>query len=221
MRGLASPSDQKPRLHRGLYVTPPLQTVLDIGRWDSLSDAVTATDLCLNTGLFTFPQLEAHALLLKGFKGVSRLKNLMLLAQGASECPRESALRVAMWENGFPPPDLQVSIVNRAGQFLGRVDALFWETSVLVEYDGEGKYKESTEKALLEERRREKNLLNLGTRMIRVTSETFADGRWIQDLRRELELGRGRPLDRKLWSSKGLGWGSPEDKRPRGLAYPR
>lgn len=223
VRSLANLPGQELQSHREVCVTSPLQTVLNLCRWENLADAVTASDHCLREGLFTLQELEVIIAQLKALRGVSKLKNLLLLAHGASESPRESALRVAMWENGFPVPDLQAVITNSRGQFLGRVDMLFAEESVLVEYDGGAKYAsafgQSTEEVLMNERRREKDLLNLGTRMVRVTAETFADGRWIQDLRRELELGRGRGLDRKLWSSQGLGWGSPTDKKPRGLAY--
>ena len=224
MRRLACIPGQIPQHHRGVNVTSPLQTVLDMGRWEALADAVTATDHCLHNTLFTHHDLGVGAASLAGHKGAGGLEALKLLAQGASESPRESALRVAMWEQGFPAPELQATIVNEKGQFLGRVDALFAGESVLVEYDGTNKYQHtpgrSTEKALLDERRREKELLNLGTRMIRVTAETFSDGRWVADLRRELDLGRGRPLSEQLWSSEGLGWGSLDDKKTRGAAYP-
>lgn len=223
VRSLAGIPGQLLQSYGQVCVTSPLQTVLDIGRWEKLSDAVTAGDHCLREKIFTFQELDMILPQLKTFSGVGKLKNLIQLVHGASESPRESALRVAMWEQGFPAPDLQASIVNSAGQFLGRADMLFPEESVLVEYDGGAKYTgsfgQSTEKALREERRREKELFNLGTRMVRVTAETFTDGRWSQYLRRELQLGGGRVLDPKLWSSQGLGWGSLEDKRPRGLAY--
>ncbi|EEW51142.1 hypothetical protein HMPREF0290_0222 [Corynebacterium efficiens YS-314] len=225
MRRLASIPGQPPQLHRGVSVTTPLQTVLDLGRWHPLADAVTAADHCLHHGLFTLTQLSEHATHLTGCKGVGNLKDLLLLVHGASESPRESALRVAMWENGFPAPHLQASIIDESGRFLGRADALFADSSVLVEYDGRGKYRcspdQTTEQALMEERRREKDLLNLGTRMIRVTAETFTSGRWIHDLRRELDLGKGRPLDQRLWTSQGLGWGRAQDKQPSGSLYPR
>lgn len=216
------PGEQS-QLHRGLHVTSLLQTVLDLGRWESLGDAVTASDHCLRERIFTSQQLDALVMQSKRIKGVSKLRDLHLVTHAASESPRESALRAAMWEKGFPAPELQASILNHAGQFLGRTDMLFADHSVLVEYDGESKYTgafgESTEKALREERRREKELLNLGTRMVRVTAETFRDGRWVADLRRELELGKGRTLDPGLWSSQGLGWGTPDEKKPRGSVY--
>ena len=224
MRGLAPIPGQPPHIHRGVFVTTPLQTVLDLARWYPLADAVTAADHCLHHNMFSISQLADHAAHLARRKGAGNLSTLLMLAHGASESPRESALRVAMWENGFPAPHLQASIVDESGRFLGRADALFADSSVLVEYDGRGKYENSpgqtTAQALMEERRREKSLLNLGTRMIRVTAETFTSGQWIHDLRRELELGRGRPLDQRLWASRGLGWGSPQDKRPQGLIYP-
>lgn len=219
MRSLASIPGQKPQFYHNLHVTPPLQTVLDIGRWETLSDAATAVDYCLREKTFTQGELVEGVSQLRRHKGVGKLADVLLLAHQASGSPRESALRVAMWENGFSAPDLQATIVSESGRFLGRVDALFPEESVLVEYDGRGKYLESTEKALMEERRREKDLLNLGTRMIRVTAETFAGGQWIPDLRRELEFGKGRPLKPQLWSSEGLGWGSWAKKQPRGQAY--
>lgn len=219
IRGLAALPGQTVQKRFGLNVTTPLHTVLDMGRWHPLGDSVTATDHCLHENVFTLPYLEEYVSQLKGIHGINRLKDLVLLAHGASESPRESALRVAMWENGFPAPELQASIVNGDGRFLGRVDALFAAESVLVEYDGRDKYAQSTEKALMEERRREKDLLNLGTRMIRVSAETFADGGWIPALRRELELGRNRPLPLESWASKGLGWGSLRDKQPHGSAY--
>ncbi|WP_245802144.1 hypothetical protein [Corynebacterium pacaense] len=214
---------REPVLHRGLWLTSPIMTTIDLARWHSLVDAVGAADSGMRGKQFTLEDLEGAAGGYRGYRGRRHIEDLLTLAHPASESPRESAMRVLLWQNGFPVPHLQAVISSAAGRFIGRVDALFPQQSTILEYDGELKYSRAfgkdPEQTMREELERQKALLNAGTRMVRVTAATFRDQSWMEDLRRELKRGEGNPLPENQWSSAGLGWGTRIEKTPVGGAF--
>lgn len=200
----------------GVRLTSPVHTALDIARWHDLADAVAAADHVLAKKWATLQTFEESAQQLKGHKGVAATRDLLHLAHPASESPRESALRTAVWRAGLPLPHVQADLRDSGGRWLGRADLFFDRHSVILEYDGESKYQgaygQPFEQVSREEHDRKKALLNAGLRIIRVTAGTFRDGTWLRDLERELHHGLGRPFPGDQWSSQGWAWGPAEQK---------
>ncbi len=118
-----------------------------------------------------------------------------LLFSDQIESPAESLLIARLYELGYRIPYLQVNILNpSSGEHLGRVDGL-WPSdatqkglylhdsrhgrflyskqfgdadSIVVEFDGELKYRENYTRALREERLRQNAINNLGFRFVRL-----------------------------------------------------
>ncbi|MGP6175214.1 hypothetical protein [Corynebacterium sp. A21] len=189
------------------------QSLLDIARWHPLSDALQAIDHSLHHQLISKEQLRGLLPLLDGKTGASAATRALDLAHPASESPRESLLRLKLWEAGFPTPHLQAIIRDRYGIFIGRADYFFPWFWIVLEYDGDGKYQGrfslSPREAAEAEMRRTKLMGNAGLRLVRVTRSTFLDGSWLDDLWEALEWGKrhSEPFPENQWRSAGLAWG--------------
>lgn len=186
------------------------QTLIDVARWHRLPEAVAAMDHCLHHRMISPESLAEAAALMAGRTGIHQATTALKLARAAAESPRESEIRVGMWQDGLPAPHLQGDIRDVRGEFVGRVDLLFPDHSVGVEYDGEAKYQGvfglRPEMVIQDEMRRQKELLNAGVHLVRVTAETYREGTWLEHVKQALEVGEGRVLPAARWSTKGLAW---------------
>lgn len=71
---------------------------------------------------------------------------------------------------GLVQPEQQVEIRDDLGRFVARVDFLFRELNLIVEFDGALKYAGADgREALIAEKRREDALRRLGYRVVRLT----------------------------------------------------
>lgn len=116
------------------------RTCIDVARWYPLTEAVTYMDHALRRKRTTPAQLENYIGAMKGFKGIKAARTAVKLATPWSESPRESFTKVAMFQAGLPAPLQQATILDINGDLLGRVDFLFEDISMAVEYDGAGKH---------------------------------------------------------------------------------
>ncbi len=116
------------------------RTCIDVARWYPLSEAVTYMDYALHTKMTTRAKLSDYVATMKGFRGIKAARTAVNLATPWSESPRESFTKVAMFQAGLPAPLQQATIFDIRGDLLGRVDFLFEDISLAVEYDGAGKH---------------------------------------------------------------------------------
>ncbi|KAB1503998.1 hypothetical protein F7230_02520 [Corynebacterium sp. 320] len=201
-------------------MTSVAHTIVDVARWESLEAAVVMGDYALKRGLLKRSELEAALGDARGCSGIKRAQHLSGLVSSKSESPRESELKVQMWEEGLPAP-LQQAVICRAdnGLFVARADYLFEEEQVAVEYDGEGKYRgqysqKSLQEVLLEERRRQTYLENLGICVIRVERQSFRNGLGVRDIRSALESRKGLCEPKRFVIGGGeLAWRKPRRRR--------
>lgn len=197
--------------HRG-RVTGHKQTLIDTARWHGVSDAVVAMDYCLHQQIVTKQQLKSILDTYQGFRGRKFSAQAVQLSHAATESPRESMIRVRIWECGLPAPHVQATLRNERGEFIGRADLFYPEFSLAIEYDGESKYTGafgiSPEGAMYDEMRRQRELLAAGIRLIRVDRENYRDQTWLRNLRREIEVGTraANPFPRSQWTSEGVAW---------------
>lgn len=136
----------------GLRVTTPMRTCLDLGRLTWRYDALAALDSGLRLGIHLAAMRE-EALRFKGFRGVRQLRSLLEIADGASESPGESALRLHWYEVGLPAPELQIWL-RRGGRDLYRLDLGSSRVSYAAEYDGEKDHTEECDRRHDQERRK-------------------------------------------------------------------
>jgi hypothetical protein len=77
----------------------------------------------------------------------------------------ESRLRMLLVLAGLPRPEVQVSIHDDEGRFLGRPDLLYRPERLAIEYDG-GNHRDR----LVDDNRRQNGLVGAGFRLLRFTA---------------------------------------------------
>ena len=199
---VGAPAD--PVTFRGLRVTPPARTVVDLARTTPLESALCAADHALRHGLCTPAELEeAVAAVAPRVRGRPAARLVVALADARAMSPGESFSRARMFQLDLPRPELQVPLEDDDGVF-GQGD--FGWPGVVGEFDGRRKYTvgagtdaEAAERALWAEKLREDRI----RRRSRLA-------RWVwRDLREEWRLVRIlgeqgiRPVARPFWVDLG------------------
>lgn len=120
---------------RGVRVTTPLRTALDLGRLLWRFDALAALDGFLRLGV-PYDDLLLAIDRFKGYRGVVQLRTLVAIADGRAESPGESALRLHWYDAGLPRPELQWWVHDDRGVAVYRIDIALPEIRFAAEYDG-------------------------------------------------------------------------------------
>jgi len=152
-------------LRRGLPTTSALRTVVDLGGRDPLTEGVVAADLFLHARLVSIAELCAYVAEHPGAKGIARLRRVVDLAEPKAESAMETRLRMLLVLAGLPRPEVQVSIHDDQGRFLGRPDLLYRVQRLAIEYDG-GNHRDR----MVDDNRRQNALIGAGLRMLRFTA---------------------------------------------------
>lgn len=146
-----------------------LQTCGSVGQ----RAAMIAAEAGLRTGVVCRDQLLRRES--AGRWGVAAAQ-LVALADRHSESAGESWCRLVFAGLGVGQPEQQVDIHDERGRFVARVDFLFREKRLVVEFDGAVKYAGAEgREALVAEKRREDALRGLGYRVVRLTWTDLRD----------------------------------------------
>lgn len=157
----------------GVLVVSPALAVVQTASCDGLRAGLIAADAALARGLVTAGEL-AGALASPGHFGQSA--HVVEMADGRSESPGESWSRLVFAGLALPAPQLQAEIRDGRGGLVGRVDFLFREQRVIVEFDGRVKYEGADGRdALFREKRREDALRSMGYQVVRLTWRDLHD----------------------------------------------
>ncbi len=124
----------------GMPVTSPARTAVDIARSCSVETAVVAADFALQERRLAAADLGAALSRARHVGGIGRARRALDLADGLSESPGETRVRLALIVGGLPRPALQIRVIAPDGRFVGRVDLGYPELGVLIEFDGAIKY---------------------------------------------------------------------------------
>jgi very-short-patch-repair endonuclease len=152
-------------VRRGFRTTSLLRTLFDLSRQLSLVEAVVIADLALHANLVHRAELSDWIDHCAGRKGVGAARRVLELAEAGVESPMETRLRMLLVMNGLPGPEVQVTLRDEAGGFLGRPDLYCREHRLGLEYDGE-----THRVSLVEDNRRQNRLLMAGVRLLRFTA---------------------------------------------------
>lgn len=135
-----------------------------------VAGGLVAADACVRGGLATAEDLAGLAASSRWHRGVANLRRVAELADGRAESPMESVLRLYLTGHGWEvEPQAHVG-----GPGTGyRVDLLI-DGRVVVEYDGEEKYLEGGQRAVLTEKGREDHLRSRGYGFVRVVKAQLA-----------------------------------------------
>lgn len=170
-----------------MRVTTPVRTWCDVARTMPLADALAVGDAALRRGLFTAGQLSGACANQAGLRGIVRAEKAAGLIDGRRESPLESASWVYFIRHHLPLPQMQVTIHDRGGLFVARVDFLWRQASLVGECDGRMKYR--SEDALYAEKRREDSLRALGLGVVRWGATDLRDDALARRIRHLLASG--------------------------------
>jgi len=155
----------------GYVVTSPPRTAWDLAAAaPDPVEAVVVLDGLIRAGVLRPLHLPLLSTPLRR-TGCGRVPAAAGLADGRSESPQESRLRVRMILAGLPPPTPQF-VVRAGGRFVARVDLAYPEAKLAIEYDGRW-HEESGQFA--RDRRRLNALHAAGWRVIHVTAADLYD----------------------------------------------
>ncbi|MFD0905199.1 hypothetical protein [Actinomadura sediminis] len=139
---LVDPSDPGARMppehtveREHVRLTSPARTALDCARWLPRYEAVAGLDQFLRRGVEA-AELRKMARTLPGYRGNTRLGEILRLGDRGSASPGESWTKVAVVDAGFPRPACQVPVMGPYDRLL-YVDLGYAEFRVGLEYDGE------------------------------------------------------------------------------------
>lgn len=147
------------------------RAVLDQARLRGLEAGLVSADAALHAAVVTHEDLDDRAHTLRG-QGAGAARRTAALADGRIESAGESRLRFACVIGGIEVVP-QVTIRNRYGEFVARVDFLVKDTKVILEFDGKLKYADGDGRTLWHEKQREDILRRLGYVVVRVTWSDF------------------------------------------------
>lgn len=139
----------------GLKVTTPAATAVELSRHLPRPFALSAVDALLHSGM-PLDELKAASVSYFAEDSTSPGAQIIRLADGRSESPGESWLRLRLFDAGFPRPDLQVPVEGNGRSY--RLDVGYPDRPVDgrwlgLEYDSDA-WHSSTRQQLRDETRR-------------------------------------------------------------------
>ena len=152
-------------MRRGLPATSVVRTIADLGRRLPLVEAVAALDMALHRRLLELLDLSSWAGAHPRYRGVSRLRRAIELAEPTTESVMETRLRLLLVLTGLPKPLAQVSLYDEDGHFVGRPDVYYPLHRLALEYDGS-----SHRENLTGDNRRQNRMVDAGYRLLRFTA---------------------------------------------------
>ncbi|WP_134123557.1 type IV toxin-antitoxin system AbiEi family antitoxin domain-containing protein [Kribbella kalugense] len=153
----------------GVRTTFAARAVVETVRATSFPVAVSVVDQALRSRIATPQQLTDALTPFARRSGIRTAGRAVEFGDGRAESVGESRLRVVLSDLGLPRPLPQAEIRDAAGAFVARVDFLFAQYGVIVEFDGAVKYGDGNSKALIAEKVREDRLRDLGYQVVRVS----------------------------------------------------
>lgn len=123
------------RLLRGVPVTEPNRTLIDLAYDVTVPELIEAIEWMLLRGYTTLSHLTTHALD-HHLRGVRRVRQVIGFVREGSESPMETRVRLMIRFAHLPEPAPNVVLRDDRGHFLARGDLVYARWKVLVEYDG-------------------------------------------------------------------------------------
>jgi hypothetical protein len=149
----------------GIPSTSPARTLADLTLRFDRSRAVSALDAGLRAGWV--PDTDPVLARLVGRRGAARRRPWLAEADGRSESPLETHVRLILTDAGLPPEELQYRIFDEEGAFVARVDMAWPSRGVCVEADGAAYHSDPA--PAYRDRDRQNSLVRLRWRLQRVT----------------------------------------------------
>jgi hypothetical protein len=158
---------------RGILVTTPARTALDIACRYPLGTAVAAIDALARATQLKMADVELLADRYKGRRGIRNARTVLDLVDPGAESPRETWLRLLVIRAGFPRPQTQIPVYDEYGVLVAVLD-MGWE-GIKLALDYEGDHHRNPVR-FNKDIRRHDDVTELGWTDIRVTSRDTEGG---------------------------------------------
>jgi len=152
----------------GVPVTSVARAVVEHAARSSFEAAVVSADHAMRRGEIPADELRRLLEAIDEWAGAPRVRAALAFANPLSESVGESRLRVLIYNEGLPEPELQQEIHDAEG-LIGRPDFFFRGQNTFVEFDGKLKYDGGSREVLLREKYREDRLRALGFEVVRIS----------------------------------------------------
>jgi hypothetical protein len=131
-----APAGARSVRHRGLLLSPPMQTFLELAaaRLD-LVDLVVLGDSLVKSGAFTPAELVDGAQTWIG-AGAALARRAASLVRAGADSPTETRLRMLIVLAGLPEPEVNVVVRKDGGEWSRRFDLCYPQLKLIIEYDG-------------------------------------------------------------------------------------
>jgi hypothetical protein len=120
-----------------MAVTTPERTAADLACWYPRSSAVAHIDALANAT--SLKVADAGQLLARhrGRRGIENARVALDLVGGGAQSPRETWLRLLLFDDGLPRPQTQIPVTDEMGKEFAYLDMGWEHLKIAVEYDGE------------------------------------------------------------------------------------
>jgi very-short-patch-repair endonuclease len=149
------------------YCTSPVDTAVDILRFEPRDEAVVVLDHLVHEGMVRLEDVRAVVRQLPPCFGAVRARDAAARADGLAQSRQETRLRLLMVDGGLPPFVAQFRVFDDHG-FVARVDFALPEVRFAIEYDG---LWHAERAAFMSDRRRLDQLSAAGWTVLHVTAE--------------------------------------------------
>lgn len=165
-------SDLQVSWSRGVRLTTPTRTTVDLARTRPLDEAVVLVDRFTSAGLAHVELARAAAADMTG-RDCRHVRAVLALADGRAESPQETRLRLVLHRSTLPRPVAQHP-VHHGRAFVARLDFAWPELRLGLEYDG---LWHGDPAQFAADRRRLNRLLAAGWRVLFVTAADLREPR--------------------------------------------
>lgn len=165
--------DDEVWLVRGMAVTSPARTALDIASRYPEDSAVASIDALARATDLKPSDVEMLAERYKGRRGIRAARAALDLVDAGAESPRETWLRLLLIHAGFPRPQTQIPVYE-FGRLIARLDMGWEDIKVAAEYEGD--HHRIDRRRFNNDIRRLETLTELDWIVVRVTAEDGPGG---------------------------------------------
>ena len=152
---------------RGLPRTARVRTAVDLVRRGTVDDGVVLLDRLVHAGVAQLEAVRCAVDVLPRCRGSRLAREVADLADGLSESPQGTRVRLLIRRGGLPAPVAQHRVFDEDG-FVARMDFAYPELRLAIEYDGAW---HGAPGQLARDRRRLNRLTAAGWRVLFVTAE--------------------------------------------------
>ncbi|TDD71691.1 hypothetical protein E1262_06055 [Jiangella aurantiaca] len=124
-------------VHRGLRVTTPERTWLDLSLTLGDVELVVVGDAMVRRGLTTCDRLVESADVARRRRGIVRARSLARLVRDRVDSPQETRLRLVLVAGNLPEPAVNPDLSDERGGWIGRPDLAYADVRLAIQYEGD------------------------------------------------------------------------------------